>query len=221
MLVLALDPAADGAAVLLLGLPGQPVLVVAAWAWRLGQMENIPTWICTRAWSPPLGAPPPDVARVTYHRTPGVLGSRIGSETEDIVRLMTIERDRAQPAIDAFLIEGAYVGRDPHASLRVARFGGFVAGGIQASLDRCPSAIELAPKTWRMPLGLNATRRPEAKARSLAGIPALVPSIKPILARLGKLDHLTDATGVGYVGVLYDATRPGFADRVSAAAGSG
>lgn len=199
MLLIALDPAADGAAVLMSAEPGESPRVLSACAWRLGQRDGQEAWILS--WFQASGL---DTAA-----TPGELGWRIGTAFN-------------WGPIASLVIEAPYVYRNPHTALRIARFGGFVAGGIQAVLHErgdglAPHAVEIQPSAWRAILGLSAGTRAEAKARSLAGVPNLVPSLRPALERLGQLDHLTDAAGIGLCGFLHRAEIPGFEARIASA----
>lgn len=205
MRIISLDPAADGAAVRMhSGLHRAPE-VISACSWYLGQRNGAPAWICSwygTGWSGP-----------EFVRTPGELGLAIGQHL-----------DHEEGGIDALVIEGSYVYKNPHTGLRIARLGGFIAGGIQAALSarqvNVPSAVEISPNAWRAILGLSAPNREIAKERSLAGVPVLVSSVRPILERLGYLDHITDATGIGLCGILQSADQPGFEARVASATGS-
>jgi hypothetical protein len=211
MLIIAVDPADDGAAVLLASPEAGLPAVVSACAWRVVKRDGEPAWALS--WYGVRGG-------FEDFRTPGQIGREIGR------RLVPFDRDPpvAPARVRGLVIEAPYVGRNPHTALRIARFGGLVAGGIQAALaetegqiDDVPVAYEVQPNVWRAILGLSAPSREEAKARSLAGVPSLLPSIRPALERLGRLDHVTDAGGIGLIGSMFRAWEPGFDERLEAA----
>lgn len=197
MYVIGLDPASAGAAVLIeTAPPGGSHSVIGVWAWKLRQRDGrkvyeLSGWRST--------GPQPLTLCVP---TPGLLGSAIARQCT------------ARP--DVIVIEGAYVGRSAHTSLRIARFGGLVAGGMQAAYGHVnpPSTVEVAPTTWRTILGLQASGRAAAKERALEGMPLLLPSLKTPLEVLGGVDHVADAGGVALVGAALNGWEPGFDDRV-------
>lgn len=194
MRILAIDPAADGAAVMVDGEPRQACRVVAAWTWKEAERDKRAAWLLD-VWGAAAEVP-------KFVRTPAEVGRAVALSTD---------------APDGLVVEGAYVGKNQLSALRIARIGGYIAGGVQAGLAVPPVAVEVQPTAWRALLGLGARNREAAKARSLAGVPSLLPSIRPFLEALGPLDHVTDAGGMALVGFLYRADLPGFQARVASA----
>lgn len=107
--------------------------------------------------------------------------------------------------------EDVVLGRNARTSVVLARFGGMLAAPM------CVQASGVAwhdPGTWLKGVTGRAPRKREArKARSLEEIPRLVPSLEPYLKALGRVDHLTDACGVGLYEIRRDRGDEEGADR--------
>ena len=93
-------------------------------------------------------------------------------------------------------IEDAYVGRSAKTGIGVAKFAGRIVGVIEGYLNR--EAMWTSAGGWRkVVLDLpHFTKREECKKASIERIPAMVEGLPIALRKLGKLDHITDASGI-------------------------
>ena len=101
--------------------------------------------------------------------------------------------------------EAPHIGLDPSAGLSVAMTTGKMIGPLEEKADH--GIILILPGEWRSQiLGLKrTTKRDDAKVISLSEIPKYVEGLSEILAttarifdcEIDKLDHVTDAAGVG------------------------
>lgn len=203
--ILAVDPASDGAAVLIEGLPsslGAEIRVLGALTWKAVAAGYLVTWARPLLFG--LGAV--ELFRYTMSSLPHVgyaIPKILGCQGSAYASPAHGDND----APDALVVEDTYASPvNPKAGLRVARMAGRLDGGIQLAL-KVPIAIrEVLPGAWRGALGLPKSRdRETAKAASLAQIPVLLPGLQPFHDALGKVDHLTDAAGIALTGLRYSA----------------
>ena len=179
---LGIDPAADGAAVLI-DSEGE---VIDVWSWKYRKRKK-PVYQLTHTQC---------LDTMSYE---GV--SKHTCEVRDGGTIATRIALALDPQASFYIAcEEAYVSRqNPSSGLRVAKFGGEIVGGLSAvcSYNVKSVAWVMASKwrwdTIRLPIG---TKRDQCKAASLQMIPKLSPSIKPHLVAHGELDHITDALGV-------------------------
>tara|TARA_R110000787_G_scaffold67812_4_gene151823 strand:- start:107 stop:673 length:567 start_codon:yes stop_codon:yes gene_type:complete len=176
-MILGIDPANDGAAVLL-----QDGEVSHVWSWKyMRRKESIfklhHTYI-------EQGVISQDVIEV---RDGGQIASMIAARLRGLGSC-------------SVGIEDAYVSKiNPRSGLRVARFGGSLIGGLSAIQGKDLASVTwITASNWRHQLlGLSPfTKREQCKIASLSLIPKLLPSINPHLDAHGQLDHITDALGV-------------------------
>lgn len=103
-----------------------------------------------------------------------------------------IENGRVQ-----IIFEDAYLGRSPKTSISIARFAGRLAGVLENQFNI--ESLWVRPSVWRkaiMDLS-HFTKRAQAKEASLFHIPKMIDHLPKCLTVLGRLDHITDAAGVG------------------------
>lgn len=176
-MILGIDPARDGAAVLL-----DPELnvVTCVWSWRYRQRKK-PIYETIFTQLAPAGI---SYSATWELRDGGIIANKIARECNDL----TIG------------IEDAYVSKqNPRSGLRVARFGGELIGGISSQIkDDLNKVYWVTASVWRKDvLGINPfTKREQCKKISLFYMPELNETIKPHLEIHGELDHVTDALGV-------------------------
>ena len=177
-MILGIDPAKDGAAVLL-----DQGIITDVWSWRyMKRKRSVFATIHTH-----LNEEGEISINKTELRDGGIISNQFHFVLEHFGGFHVA-------------IEEAYVSRqNPQSGLRVARFGGELAGGLSA---RCQTNLEsvswIKATNWRYQIiGLNPyTKREQCKRASLTMIPKLCPSINKHLAAHGQLDHITDALGV-------------------------
>lgn len=187
--VLTIDPGGDGAAALLgREHDGGDVLVLGAVVWRaVSARKHVVSWVRgSRMQRTTVST----IAQVGALGIPGAL------------------LDPDGPVPDAVLVEGAFVGVDARASLGTAR----EAGRIEAALEcaawpgRPPTTRVVDPNLWWRALGMPPARqRADRKRISVAEVPNLIPGMAEVLRLLGRSDHLTDAAGLGAVGLRHAA----------------
>ena len=176
-MILGIDPAKEGAAVLY-----DPRLraVTCVWSWKhRPRKKPIYKTIFTH-----LG---PDGICYTATwdlRDGGQIAKKIANECRDL----------------QIGIEDAYISKqNPRAGLRVARFGGEIIGGLSALLSYDVDSVTwVTAAVWRKELlGVNPfTKREQCKKISLMNIPSYNHTITDHLKFHGMLDHVTDAFGV-------------------------
>lgn len=101
--------------------------------------------------------------------------------------------------------EDSYFRPNPKVTITVSRLSGLIVGPIENYLDIDCEWIKAS--MWRHSvLRLNPfTKREQAKNASLKMIPTLVKGMSKTLNKLGRYDHITDAGGVAYW--LYQKTK--------------
>ena len=179
MIIIGIDPAKDGAAVLI-----EDNNVIGVWSWKFLKRKQ-------------------SIYKVIYTY---IENNSIFQEEEELESGGMIAHVIADSLRFAGLgsfqvgIEDAYVSKiNPRAGLRVARFGGELIGGIRAtSLSNLEAVSWVTASDWRYQLlRVNPfTKREQCKIASLNLIPKLCPSINSHLKIHGQLDHITDALGV-------------------------
>ena len=179
MIIIGIDPAKDGAAVLL-----QDNNVIGVWSWKfLKRKQSIYKTIYTYI----------ENDSIYKEQVEFPSGGMIAHFIADSLEFAGLGSFRVG-------IEDAYVSKiNPRAGLRVARFGGELIGGIRATSQSNLEAVAwVTASDWRYQLlRLNPfTKRDQCKIASLNLIPKLCPSINPHLEIHGHLDHITDALGV-------------------------
>lgn len=180
--ILGIDPAINGGAVLI----SPEGDAVVGWSWRTRTKRK------KRVWEVAVVQPP--FSRLEPHKSIHGIAVLIRSGCARIVE--------DEPL--AIGCEAPHVALDPMAGLSVAMTTGEMIGPLREITDL---GIYLwMPAMWRLPiLGLKIqTKREEAKAASLSGVPKLVPGLAEILEVTSgifkcdpaNLDHVTDAAGV-------------------------
>lgn len=179
MIIIGIDPAKDGAAVLI-----EDNNVIGVWSWKfLKRKKSIYKLI------------------YTYRENDSIFKEEEELESGGMIaHLISDSLEFAGLGSFQVGIEDAYVSKiNPRAGLRVARFGGELIGGITAtSQSNLQSVSWVTASDWRYQLlRLNPfTKRDQCKIASLSLIPKLCPLINPHLEIHGHLDHITDALGV-------------------------
>ena len=95
--------------------------------------------------------------------------------------------------------EDSYFRPNPKATITISRLSGLIVSPIECEFDVDCKWTRAAD--WRHKvLGLNPfTKREQAKNASLKKMPNLIPNLSSVLHKLGYLDHITDASGVAYL----------------------
>lgn len=95
--------------------------------------------------------------------------------------------------------EDSYFRPNPKTTIIISRLSGLIIAPIECKFDIDCHWTRAAD--WRHKvLGLNPfTKRQQAKNASLKMMPALIPNLSMVLHKLGYLDHITDASGVAYL----------------------
>ena len=176
-MILGIDPARDGAAVLY---DPEMDIVDCVWSWKYrNRKKPIYETKFTKFVKDKI------LFRASWDlRDGGIIANKIAQECNDIY----------------LGIEDAYVSRqNPRSGLRVARFGGELVGGLSANMRHdLKEVFWVTASDWRYQLlKVNPfTKREQCKKISLTYIPELNETIKPHLEIHGYLDHVTDALGV-------------------------
>ena len=194
MMILGIDPAKDGAAVLL----NERGEVTDVWSWRYMKRKQsvyktLHTYIDSQGHQ--------ILHRTTELRDGGTIAKQIGIELSHL--------QSVQVAIEDAYVNTSHKKTDKlfkskmnasvQSGLRVARFSGEMIGGLSCHLGYAMSDVSyiMASKWRHQVLRLNPfTKRDVCKEQSLRMIPLLCPTIKPHLEIHGQLDHVTDACGV-------------------------
>lgn len=94
--------------------------------------------------------------------------------------------------------EDSYFRPNPKVTITVSRLSGLIVSPIENYLDIDCEWIKAS--MWRHSvLRLNPfTKRQQAKNASLKMIPSIVGGLNKVLLKLGRYDHITDAAGVAY-----------------------
>jgi len=179
MIIIGIDPAKDGAAVLI-----EDNNVIGVWSWKfLKRKQSIYKVIYTYK----------ENDSIYKEEEEFQSGGMIAHFIADSLEFAGLGSFKVG-------IEDAYVSKiNPRAGLRVARFGGELIGGIRAtSLSNLEAVSWVTASDWRFQLlRVNPfTKREQCKIASLNLIPKLCPSINSHLEIHGQLDHITDALGV-------------------------
>lgn len=176
IMILGIDPAKEGAAVLY-EQDTKIVRCVFSWIYRQRKKPIYQT-IFTKVTNTGI------IKKSWELRDGGIIAGKIAAECHDL----------------HVGIEDAYVSRqNPRSGLRVARFGGELAGGISSQINHDLHGVYwVTAADWRYQLlGLNPfTKREDCKRISLQIMPAKNKTIIPHLETHGYLDHVTDALGV-------------------------
>lgn len=177
ILTIGIDPASEGAATILLN--GE---VVCALAWRKRTRQKKRVYEITEA-------------RQGYETFSFIVksGGEIGAAIFNLPEVQRAVEDGYEVDL---VVEDTYVGRNMRTALIVARFGGLVAGTVEAGIGKPANWVRAA--SWRANL-LNLshfTKREKAKRSSLSLIPNLLCGMSVLIDKLGAIDHLTDSAGV-------------------------
>jgi len=132
----------------------------------------------------------------TDERITPLRAGAVGALVAGYVKLMVSDGGE-RPVVETVLAcESGYVGKDPQASLKLARFSGGIVAPLEEALGRTSSWI--LPDVWRATtIGVRrGTPRAACKRASLRLVPARVKGLRRALDHLGELDHVTDAAGV-------------------------
>ena len=183
-----IDPARAGAITVLTASPTGGAVALLVVAWKKATRGRKPVFLV-------------DVWRHTKpkKKTQRVVGfaARISvvviDHLVDLLAEMEVVTDNIVFSIST---EDAYIGRSAKTGLSVARFGGQVAGVLEAHLRT--ESLWIRAAEWRkavLTLG-HFTKREQAKKASLAYIPPLVENLREAIIVLGDLDHITDSAGV-------------------------
>lgn len=94
--------------------------------------------------------------------------------------------------------EDSYFRPNPKVTITVSRLSGLIVGPIENYLDINCEWIKAS--MWRHKvLRLNPfTKREQAKNASLKLLPSMIGGLDKVLIKLGRYDHITDAAGVAY-----------------------
>lgn len=191
MLILGLDPGAEGALTVLSadGEAGDPRAVfVASWG------------------------PSGDRCAASWSGSGTATRRRASSDTlvETLVRLARFGmRDLGQ--IDAVVFEGAYVGPNPRGALTGAATRGAILAALQVELwlGRSVPVREIANGSWWTLCGMppSMTAREDRKRESVRRVPLLVPGLADLLEQVPGGDHATDSAAIAFAGVRHGAAR--------------
>lgn len=109
--------------------------------------------------------------------------------------------------------EDAYINpRSPNAGRQVAKRAGMIVGGVRGAimteLSTCPIRWVMATQWRKDLLGIKPfTKRQQCKEASLSMIPELCPEIIAYLDLCGYFDHITDACGVALWATTKEANK--------------
>jgi len=173
-MILGIDPANDGAAVLI----DSDGIVISVWSWKQVTRKKQKVW--------------------------KLLQSNHQSEVDRMITANIVDIalyiGELMPDGVEIACEAPYVNkRFPKSGLDVARVGGMLVGGVIGKMEGSPSShVYVMASDWRYQLlRLNPfTQRADCKRVSLHDIPLMCKSITPHLDAHGRLDHITDALGV-------------------------
>lgn len=191
-MILGIDPAKEGAAVLL----NEHGEVTDVWSWRyMKRKQSIYKTLHTYISNHQI------LHRETELRDGGLLGKHIGIDI-DLHPSVQVGIEDAYVNVNHKKTDRLFKSKmnaSVQSGLRVARFGGELIGGLSSYLGYKMESVDWMMATkWRHEvLSLNPfTKRDTCKEVSLSTIPMLCPSIKQHLEIHGQLDHVTDACGV-------------------------
>lgn len=178
-----IDGGACGAAVRLLGIPGQRPVAIAVATWEVDG----------------------DTARVVgMSRAPGgawtTRRADVGSALIGLAAARLTYLDG--PAL-ALCVEDAHVGVDPRAAISVARAAGVALAGWSSAWPVAAPVRVVGPDAWRRLVGV-PNRKGQRKTLAAQVVPTLVD-----LAGVPDLtEHVVDAAGVALCGLLHEAWGP-------------
>ncbi len=183
MIVIGIDPASDGSACIM---RQKNVLVSIAWSRKTRSKNKVKYKIHDVS----ISIYGDDEIKKVQCKTGADIGAQIGA----YVTLCKQSDD--EPLIIAS--EDAYIGRNKHTGIVVARFAGLVVGALHCYTRAQTNIVWVKPTVWRWNvIRLKpATKREQCKIASLKYVPTKAPTVNQHLDKLGKLDHITDATGV-------------------------
>lgn len=150
----------------------------------------------------------------TWTGTGSAVSRRAGADTlvGAIVRLARfgLAKELTAP-VDAVVFEGAYVGLNVRSALSGTRTCGRILGALESELWLSRSIVvrEIPNGTWWKLCGLPAsvTTRDERKEESVRRVPGIVPGLRELMTQIPGGDHVSDAAGMGWVGVRHGAHR--------------
>ena len=186
-LVIGIDPAQSGACVILSSSDDGISLIMAV-SWRKVTRQKIKVYK-VELYDHPLGLKSEIIAD-----HPAMISKYICSLCDQIAHRQSRKIEDLDIVIN---IEDAYVGRSAKTGIGVAKFAGRVVGVLEAYLNT--EAYWVSAGNWRKQvLDLpHFTKREICKKASLDGVPDKIIGMSEALNSLGKLDHLTDAGGIG------------------------
>ena len=191
MITIGIDPAQSGAACIF---RGEEAKTVISWRARTRKKKKVYELCVTETlWDRTICD---ELDKETF-----IVGSaqEIGSE----IACAALRLSLGEHESFAVCCEDAYFGKSAKTSIIVARFAGLITGACCATITagkHKPTELKwVKAASWRNKLFKLShwANREQAKKASLEFVPLLAPSINEHLQQQGKLDHITDAAGVG------------------------
>lgn len=170
--IVGIDPANDGALVVLVG---KSIPIVFLWK-KVTRKKK-------RVFKVSVSKSDTNVVQSTICRTASHVGQFISSFPE-------------LSKVGGISVEDCYLARNVKTTISLARFAGAVSAPLVVKCGFDPLFVK--PTEWRkVVLRMNnRTKREKAKEASLRFMPMIVPSIKHHIRNLGEYDHITDALGI-------------------------
>ena len=172
MIIVGIDPANEGALVVL---EGTNVPIVVLWKKVQRKKKKVFQVLISRQDS--------SIVKQVICRTAAHIGNVIANLPELSI-------------VNGIAIEDCYLARNAKTTITLARFAGSVSAPLVVKSGFDPAYVK--PTEWRKVV-LNQSKkikREQAKMVSLKYIPIMVPAIESHLSKLGKFDHITDALGI-------------------------